>query len=491
MKRGPKAPVRLDPLPGLDDLPPAGGDRVAAFAERYLTVPRGHGVGEPLVLRSWQHRIACQLFDAPRPWTAVLSLPRAQGKSTLAAVLALAEAHAGPPSAEVLCVAASGERQAAIVLGQAARMTAASPELADRTQVYRDRLVVPGTDAQVLTLPSDPAAVEGYDPSLVVVDELGHVREDVWESLVGYAGKRPASLVVAISTPASSEDSLMWRLVKARREAPDALHRLVEYAAPDGCDVADEAAWEAAMPALDDFCSRSAVRSKLTTLRPEAFRRYCLGQWTTAADDVWLPFGAWEACADPERTVPPGTPVVLGFDGSASGDSTAAVGCTLGDDDTPPHVFLVGLWENPGDRGWRVDRSLVDAAVERAFATWDVRELACDPWGWRDSIARWAARWPGRVVEWPTSVGSRMGPATDRMYQAVLDRTVSHAGNADLARHVNNCRARSTPVGDLVHKQAKSSPLKIDAAVAAIVAHDRAAWHRSRPRRSGRVHVFR
>ncbi|HCQ18212.1 MAG TPA: terminase large subunit, partial [Dermacoccus sp.] len=77
--------------------------------------------------------------------------------------------------------------------------------------------------------------------------------------------------------------------------------------------------------------------------------------------DAWLPWGAWDALAAPDVVVERGSRVVLAFDGSASGDSTALVGCTVSEQ---PHVFVVGLWENPGDPRWRVPRSDVDRAVD-------------------------------------------------------------------------------------------------------------------------------
>ena len=57
----------------------------------------------------------------------------------LAAALGLAELFAGPPSAEVLVVA-SDQRQANIALRYARRMVELTPALADRVQVYADRL---------------------------------------------------------------------------------------------------------------------------------------------------------------------------------------------------------------------------------------------------------------------------------------------------------------------------------------------------------------
>jgi phage terminase large subunit-like protein len=45
-------------------------------------------------------------------------------------------------------------------------------------------------------------------------------------------------------------------------------------------------------------------------------------------------------------------------------------------------------------------------------------------------------------------------------------------------------------MGDLVSKDKRGSKRKIDAAVAAIVAHDRAAWHRANPPKRRRVIAY-
>ncbi|WP_267309207.1 phage terminase family protein [Mycobacterium barrassiae] len=186
--------------------------------------------------------------------------------------------------------------------------------------------------------------------------------------------------------------------------------------------------------------------------------------------DAWLPFGAWDAC-QVDRTVGPGERVTLAFDGSASGDSTALIGCTL-----DGHLFVVDVWENPGDPRWRVPRGEVTAAVDMAFARYDVVTMACDPWGWRSEIEQWAARHgEARVIEWNTAHASRMAPATDRLYQAVMTQAVSHDGDERLASHMAHCVAKATPQGDLVSKDKRGSPRKIDAAVAAIAAFDCAA----------------
>src|SRR5699024_7739863 len=285
---------------------------------------------------------------------------------------------------------------------------------------------------------------------LTIVDELHVVTERVWDAMALAAGKREESLTLAISTPADSLDSVMWRLVEYGRENPDDRgFSLVEYSAPDGCELTDRDAWKAANPALGDFLHVDAVEALLRTTREDAFRRYRLGQWVGAAD-AWLPWGLWDSCATDRRLPDDGTPVVLAFDGSASGDSTALMGATL---EPVPHLFKVALWEAPeNDPQWRVPRGQVSAMVDAAMDRWDVRELAADPWGWRSELEEWGARHGGRVVEWNTAHAGRMAPATDRLYAALADSEVTHDGDEEVAVHVGNAVAKRTAMGAVVSK---------------------------------------
>lgn len=482
MKAGPKGQVTAAPL-DLSGLPVGRADRRLAFIAEHLVVPKGVGAGKPVRLRDFQVEIIEGAF-APGIRTGLVSVARANGKTGLAAMLAVAELFVGPPSAEVLVVA-SDQRQANITLRMARRMIELNPELADRSQIYADRIVVPHNDSLLLPLPAEPGALHGHDPSLLIVDELHLVTEATWEAVTSVSGKRPESLTLAISTPSSSPDCVMWKLTEHGRAGDDPAFYFREFAAPDGCATGDREAWRLANPALacaDPFLAEDGLEAARRTLREPVFRQLRLGQWVTGVE-AWLPWGSWDACAT-ERNVGPRERVVLAFDGSASGDSTALVGCTL-----DGHIWLEGIWENDGDRGWRVPREDVTRAVDVAFAKYDVVELACDPWGWRSEIEDWSKRHgERRVIEWNTAHAARMAPATDRLYQAVVTNTVTHDGDPKMAAHIAHCTARATPMGDLVSKDKRSSPRKIDAAVAAIVAYDRAAWHQQRNRK--RVRSF-
>jgi phage terminase large subunit-like protein len=367
MRAGPKGQVTAPPL-DLRRLPRRGGSRAVAFIERHVTVPKGTGARRRLKLRAWQREILHTVMDEPRPRQALVSIPAGNGKSTLAAALGLYGLLADRVEGAQVLVIASDERQARIILDTARRMVELDPALYARVQIFKDHLLEPHTDSRFMALPADPGALQGWDPSLAIVDELHVVTDDTFEAMAARAGKREQSLLLAISTPpkAGQDDSVMRRLADHGREQADPSFYFREFAAPAGCAVDDEAAWEQANPALDDFLHRDALRATLPPkMREAAFRRYRLGQWV-AQDDAWLPEGAWDVCADPTRSIADGAEVVIALDGSFSRDCTALVVATV---DPRPHVELYRLWEAPeGARDWRVPVVQVEDAVRAACA---------------------------------------------------------------------------------------------------------------------------
>ena len=334
MRAGPKGQITAPPL-DLRRLPKRGGARAIAFCERYITVPKGTGAKHRLKLRPWQKAIVHGVLDDPRPRQALVAIPAGNGKSTLAAAIGLYGLLGdGVEGAQVLVVA-SDERQARIIFRTAKRMVELDKDLSARVQVFADHLLEPRTDSVFMALPADPGSLQGWDPSMALVDELHVVTDDTFEAMAARAGKRDRSLLLAISTPPKAgDDGVMRRLVDHGREGFDPSFYFTEFGAPAGCAVDDEDAWAVANPALDDFLHRDALRATLPPkMRENAFRRYRLGQWV-GVDDAWLPDGAWADCADATVTIPDGAEVVLAFDGSFNGDTTVLVAAAV--DERPP-----------------------------------------------------------------------------------------------------------------------------------------------------------
>jgi phage terminase large subunit-like protein len=171
--------------------------------------------------------------------------------------------------------------------------------------------------------------------------------------------------------------------------------------------------------------------------------------------------------------------VILGVDGSFSGDCTSIVGVTVEDQ---PRVWLIGAWEKqPTDReDWRVDISHVEAEVLRACGRWNVLEVAFDPYRWQRSMDALAAA-GAPIVEYASSSPARMVPATAKFYDAVASGGISHDGNPTLARHLDHCVLRIDRMGPRIVKEHRGSPRKIDSAVAAVMAFDRATHRREDP----------
>lgn len=243
-----------------------------------------------------------------------------------------------------------------------------------------------------------------------------------------------------------------------------------EWSAPLDADADDPAVWWSCMPALGFTTTEATIRHARMTMPDGEFRRAYLNQQRDH-DDRWLPAGAWLARRHPDGMVlpPDETAITLGFDGSYNNDATALVGCTLGG-----HLFKVAVWERPSGAAddWVVPRDRVDVAVAEAFRRWKVRAMAVDKSRWVSEVQQWAEKYGSQVVIDMPQSRSLMVPASAHFYTAVVQGLVTHDGDLDLARHLSNAVTRETPDGAYVTKEGRHSPLKVDLAIAAVLAHE-------------------
>src|SRR5665811_2382981 len=93
------------------------GEKVIAFAEKYLLQPEGDNVGQPLRLMEFQKQFILDIYDNPYgTHTAYLSLGRKNGKTTIIAAILLAHL-VGPESVlnSQIVSGAQSKDQAAVV----------------------------------------------------------------------------------------------------------------------------------------------------------------------------------------------------------------------------------------------------------------------------------------------------------------------------------------------------------------------------------------
>jgi hypothetical protein len=244
------------------------------------------------------------------------------------------------------------------------------------------------------------------------------------------------------------------------------------------------------------------VRIVRTLENPEADAyRYNLNRRREAAS-AWLSpeeIAAFLANLDVE----PGSMVCGGFDGSESDDHTAIMGCTEAGD-----LFTVGVWvPKPGDLGWREE---VSEAVAWFNSTFKVLRFYADPAWWIDELGNWHAQhgnvrefWTGGHSEAKMAVATgacrsalRHGAKVDvrplrttplRVIDSRVRDDASEFDGKPLVRwHFENARMRKVrvrqsdadraegrePAQDafILRKERKGSPLKIDCAVASVLA---------------------
>ncbi|MGV9536571.1 terminase large subunit domain-containing protein [Streptosporangium sandarakinum] len=482
-------PRWLTPVPAAD-IARGDGEHCGTFIETLCRVTKDSVAGRagaPIALRPWQRQLNGHLL-ARRPdgryrhRQALIGVARKNGKSALGAGLALYGLVMGPEGGEVYSCAGEKE-QAKIVFGTARRMVEMEPELADLAKCYRDAIEIPSTGSVYRALSAEAFTKEGLNPTTVLFDEV-HVQpsRELWDVMALAMGARVEPLMVGITTAgvrsdSTGGDSLCYQLYQHGKrvvsgEVADPSFFMAWWEADAEADHRAPETWRQANPGFADLVAAEDFTSSVLRTPEAEFRTKRCNQWVSSAV-TWLPAGAWEACADPGQAIEPHSRVVLGFDGSRVGDCTGLVAVSVGE---RPHVEVLGLWEKPGDQlEWTVPRAQVKDAIREACRRFDVVEIAWDEYLWLDAAEDLEAEGLP-VVIFPQNI-SRMGPATQRMYEAVADRGVTHSGDPRLARHFANATTKTDARGTRIAKDKPNSPRKIDLAVCAVMALERAAWH--------------
>jgi phage terminase large subunit-like protein len=466
---------------------------IGRFAEKFGIITKDSVAGksgQPLVLRDWQRSLLEHMFAAEvggyRHQSQLVLMPRKNGKSALGSVIGLYGLILGPKGAECYSVAAEKE-QARIVFQDARRMIEASPELSAVTKLYRDAIELPSFNSVYRVMSAEAYSKEGLSPTMTVFDEL-HAQKnrdlyDTFSLAMGARGK--LSTLIAISTAgvrmdSTGRDSICYSLYQygksvATNEVDDPTFFMAAWEAPEDSDHKSPDTWRLANPGFNDINTQSDFESAVRRTPEAEFRTKRCNQWVSSQIS-WLPSGAWEAC-EGKFEVSPDDEIVLGFDGSFSGDASVIVGAIVPQEDEPVKVFLVKAWEkdlNIHDDDWRVDIAEVEQTVlDFCQSHPKVREVACDPFRWQRSMQ--ALEEQGvPIVEWPSTSARRMVPACAKVFDAVTEHRLIHDGNPILARHLGNAVTKIDNLGPRIVKDSRNSPRKIDGAVAMVLCVDRA-----------------
>jgi phage terminase large subunit-like protein len=479
-----------------------------------LTHTKGKFARQSFDLRPWQKRIVKELFkrraDGHRQYrTCLLMLPRKNGKSELAAAVALYGLLAdGEIGAEVYS-AASDKDQAALVFNVAAQMVRNDPVLDAQCEIIdsQKRIVHRKSGSFYRAISAEAYSKHGFNASLVVYDELHTApNRELWDVLSTSMGARENPMMFAISTAGFDRQSILWELydhAKKVAEDPslDPTFLPLLFEAPIDADWTDETVWQHANPALGDFRSLEemrilAQRAKAIPAQQNTFRRLYLNQWTEQ-DERWLDLATWDGCSGAvDVDALAGRECYAGLDLASTRDVTALVLVFPNEDgsfDVLPHFWVPA--DTLADRVKR-DRVPYDQWVRDGFCSvtdgnvcdydvirehirdlaerFDIREIAYDRWGATQLVTQLQSDGATCV---PLGQGfASMSAPTKELDKLIASGSLRHGGQPVLRWMAGNVAIEQDAAGN-VKPSKKKSREKIDGIVALVMAIDRATRH--------------
>jgi phage terminase large subunit-like protein len=472
-------------------------DDVIEFIHEFCRIPEGTHVGQKMELAPFQREFIRAIYK-PGVRRGYLSIARKNGKTGLIAALVLA--HLVGPAAKRNSQIVSGARsrdQAALVFNLASKMVQLSPALSERVRVVPSgkRLIGIRMNTEYRALAADGTTAHGLSPVLAILDEVGQVRgprDDFIDAITTSQGAHESPLLVAISTQAPTDADLfsLWLDDAEQHKDPRVVSHV--YAAPDDCELDDEAAWQAANPALglfrslDDVSEQAAQAVRMPSAE-NTFRNLTLNQRVAVLSpfvsrDVWASCGGEVAPMDGE--------VYAGLDLSARTDLTAFVCAYKWGDDWhirpffwTPHDGLherarrdrvpYDVWVEQGflrtTPGATVDYEFVAQDIADILGAADLRAVAFDRW--RIEIFKRDAERVGVPLPLvPHGQGFKdMSPALDSLEAALLNGKLRHGGHPVLTMCAMNAVVTKDPAGNRKLDKSKANG-RIDGMVALAMA---------------------
>lgn len=489
-------------------------DFAVAFIES-LCHTKGTWAGKRFELMDWQEQIIRDLFGILKPNgyrqfnTAYIEIPKKNGKSELAAAVALLlTCGDGEQRAEVYGAAAD-RQQASIVFDVAADMVRMCPALNKRVKILasQKRLIYEPTNSFYQVLSAEAYSKHGFNVHGVVFDELhSQPNRKLYDVLTkGSGDARMQPLFFLITTAGTDTHSICYEVHQKAQDIIDGrkidpTFYPVIYGADDTEDWTSLKVWKKCNPSLGETIGMDKVKTACESAKQNpgeenSFRQLRLNQWVKQAVR-WMPMDKWDKCAfavNEEQLE--GRVCYGGLDLSSTTDITAFVLVFPPLDEDDKYIILpyfwipedtldlrvkrdhvpYDIWERQGylqtTEGNVVHYGYIEKFIERLGKKFNIREIAFDRWGAVQMVQNLEGM--GFTVV-PFGQGFKdMSPPTKELMKLTLEQKIAHGGHPVLRWNMDNIFIRTDPAGNIKADKEKSTE-KIDGAVATIMALDRA-----------------
>lgn len=495
-------------------------ERVVKFINN-LKHTKGVWHGVPFDLLPWQDKIIKDIFgnvkdNGFRQYnTAYVEIPKKNGKSEIAAAVALYLTCADNEWGAEVYGCAADRQQASIVFDVAVDMVDQCPALKKRIKpvISQKRLVyIPlGSFYQVLS--SEAFSKHGLNVHGVIFDELhAQPNRELYDVMTkGSGDARMQPLFFLITTAGTDRNSICYEVHQKaedilRGKKHDRTFYPVIYGIKDGEDWSLEENWYKANPSLGHTIPIEKVRDAFNSAKENPaeeniFRQLRLNQWVKQSVR-WMPMDVWNKCSfevDIEKLK--GRECYGGLDLSSTNDITAFVLVfppIPGDD---KYYVLAYFWIPEDNLKLRVKRDhvpydiwkkqgflkttegnvihygFIENFIDELGTKFNIKEIAFDRWGAVQMVQNLDGL--GFIVI-PFGQGYKdMSPPTKELMKITLEKKIAHGGHPVLSWMMDNIFVRTDPAGNIKPDKEKSTE-KIDGAVALIMALDRAIRHEAK-----------
>ena len=481
-----------------------------------LSHTKGVWAGKPFELMDWQEQIIRDLFGIIKPNgyrqfnMAYVEIPKKNGKSELAAAIALLLCCGdGEASAEVYGCAAD-RQQASIVFNVAADMIRMCPALHKRCKILSatKRIIYKPTNSFYQVLSAEAYTKHGFNVSGVVFDEL-HAQPDrrLFDVITkGSGDARTQPLYFLITTAGNDTNSICHEIhqkaldILEGRKIDQTFYPII-YGAANDDDWTSPDIWRKVNPSLGVTIDIEKVKAacesaKNSPAEENVFRQLRLNQWIKQ-EERWLSVRKYDECkADFDECNLEGRICYGGLDLSSTTDLTAFVLVfppEIGDDRyfVLPYFWLPAdtinlrvrrdhvpydIWERKGllnvTEGNVVDYGAIENFIVQLGERFNIAEICFDRWNATQLTQRLEGEYNFTMVQFGQGFHSMSAP-TKEFERLILEKKIIHNGNEILRWNVDNLVVETDASGNIKPSKRKATE-KIDGVVALIMSLSRA-----------------
>lgn len=491
-------------------------ERVCRFIE-LLPHEKGAKQNEPFLMEDWQIWLVCSIFGwvdrntgLRRFLEAVLMVSRKNGKSPLAAAIAIYLAFFdGEKGAEVYC-GASSEKQAWEVFRPAHAMLSARPVLCQRAGIEVNAKSIVQQTTRSRFLPIIGRARDGAMASVFIGDEA-HEWPDatMYDAMtMGMVGRdQPLSLIIStagetLEGPCHQKQLEVEQMLTGT--IPNEQLWGVIYTADSDLDWKTREALVSANPNLgvsvkEDYLLRKQAEAIRNASKQNIFRCKYLGHWMTAST-AWMNMDAFRKCADATLSIDTvkHLPCTLGIDIALLHDLSARAKVFRDDIAGKAHYYAfvtcylheAGIadpanqhfqrWEKEGKLtstpGSSMDFNVLFADITADKVAFKINEVAVDRM-FAPQLCQDIEEQLGLTIAEIPQISKHLTPGMQELEAAVADGRFHYpASDKVLEWCIGNVISRELSSGLLATPDSTSEANKIDAAQALFTAMARARF---------------